>query len=117
MTEAELTVEPHHEGPVLAISGDVDLSSADRIREAIVAAVPHDANGIVIDLTKTTYLDSTGVRLLFELAERMQGRRQRLVLVVSEAALVRRVVVLTKLDDAVPMVETIEDALAALRTH
>jgi anti-sigma B factor antagonist/stage II sporulation protein AA (anti-sigma F factor antagonist) len=116
MTEAELTVEPHDEGPVIAIGGDIDLSSADRVRDEIAAAVPHDAKGIVVDLTKTTYLDSTGVRLLFELAERLQARRQRLVLVVSEAALVRRVVVLTKLDDAVPMVETIDDALTALRT-
>ena len=116
MTQAELTVEAHEEGPVLAICGDVDLSSAERVREEIAAAVPHDANGIVVDLTKTTYLDSTGVRLLFELAERLQSRRQRLVLVVSEAALVRRVVVLTKLDDAVPMVETIDEGLAALRT-
>ena len=116
MTQAEVSVEAHDVGPVLAICGDIDLSSSERVREEIAAAVPRDANGIVVDLTKTTYLDSTGVRLLFELAERLQGRRQRLVLVVSEAALVRRVVVLTKLDDAVPIVETIDDALAVLRT-
>ena len=55
-----------------------------------------------------------GVRLLFDLAERLQSRRQRLVLVVTEAALVRRVLVLTKLDDAVPIHDTEADALAAL---
>jgi hypothetical protein len=36
------------------------------------------------------------------------------VLVVSEAALVRRVVVLTKLEDAVALVETVSDGLGLL---
>ena len=69
----------------------------------------------MLDLTQTTYLDSSGIRLLFDLAERLHSRRQRFVLVVSEAALVRRVVVLTKLDDTVPLVSEVSDALAALQ--
>jgi len=116
MRIAKIEIEPHGEGPVIRLSGEVDLSNADELRSDIVQAVPHEASGVVLDLTETTYLDSTGIRLLFDLAERLHARRQRLVLVVDEAALVRRVVVLTKLDDAVPLVPAVDAALAALRS-
>jgi anti-anti-sigma factor len=115
MRIARLDIEPHDEGPVIRVYGEVDLSNSDETRNDIVRAVPHEAHGVVLDLTNTTYLDSSGIRLLFDLAERLHARRQRLVLVVSEAALVRRVVVLTKLDDAVPMLCGVDEALAALR--
>jgi anti-sigma B factor antagonist/stage II sporulation protein AA (anti-sigma F factor antagonist) len=111
---AKVNVQQHDAGPVICVRGEIDLSNSDALRGDIVAAVPHDGPGIVLDLTETTYLDSSGVRLLFELAELLQQRRQRLVLVVSEEALIRRVVVLTKLDDAVSVVESIDAGLAAL---
>jgi len=116
MRIAHIEIETHGDDPVVRVTGEVDLSNADALRTDIVAAVPHDANGLVLDLTKTTYLDSSGIRLLFDLAERLHARRQRLVLVVDEAALVRRVVVLTKLDDAVPLLQGVDAALEALRT-
>ena len=42
---------------------------------------------MIVDLTQTTYLDSSGVRVLFELAERLEACHQRLVVVVTEEAL------------------------------
>jgi anti-anti-sigma factor len=114
MTLADVAIETHELGPIVHIRGEIDLSNAEAIKAEIVNAVPRAARGLVLDLTETTYLDSTGIRLLFELAERLQSRRQRLALVVREAAFVRRVLVLTKLDDAVPMHEEIEAAMAAL---
>ena len=116
MTIADVVVETRDLGPIVHVRGEIDLSNAETIRSEIINAVPRDARGLVLDLTETTYLDSTGVRLLFELADRLQSRRQRLVLVVREAALVRRVLVLTKLDDAVPMHDELDDAIAALGT-
>jgi anti-anti-sigma factor len=110
---AVVNLEEH--GPVLvaSVQGEVDLSNVDEIRELVVAAVSHDVECLILDLTGTTYLDSTGVRLLFELAERLQGRRQQLRLVVDDQALVRRVIVLTQLDQRVPLDTSVEDALAA----
>jgi anti-sigma B factor antagonist/stage II sporulation protein AA (anti-sigma F factor antagonist) len=111
---AKVSVQQHAAGPVICVRGEIDLSNSDALRGDILSAVPRDGQGIVLDLTNTTYLDSSGVRLLFELAELLQRRRQRLVLVVSEEALIRRVVVLTKLDDAVAVVESVDAGLAAL---
>jgi anti-sigma B factor antagonist/stage II sporulation protein AA (anti-sigma F factor antagonist) len=114
MTIADVVIETRELGPIVHVRGEIDLSNAETIRSEIIDAVPREARGLVLDLTETTYLDSTGVRLLFELADRLQSRRQRLVLVVREAALVRRVLVLTKLDDAVPMHDELDAAIAAL---
>jgi anti-anti-sigma factor len=114
MTTAKLNVEHHDVGPVMYLSGDVDLSNSDALRSQILPTVPAIGPGMVLDLTQATYLDSSGVRLLFDLAEGLHARHQRLVLVVSEAAIVRRVVVLTKLEDAVALVETVGDGLELL---
>lgn len=114
MTLAEIVAEDRPPATVVAVRGEVDLSNVDVVRAAIVDAVPHDGHGVVLDLSATRYLDSSGIRLLFELAERLQGRRQRLAVVVTEAALVRRVLVLTKLDEAIPILADVDDAIAVL---
>jgi anti-anti-sigma factor len=99
---------------VTRISGEIDLSNAGQVGREVIEAVPHDGSGVVLDLTATTYLDSSGIRLLFDLAQRLHARRQQLMLVVTDQALVRRVIVLTKLDDAVPLHASVDDAIAAL---
>jgi anti-anti-sigma factor len=115
MKIATLRIDDSDVGPVVHLHGEVDLSNSDAVRADLLDSVRQDCEGMILDLHETSYLDSSGVRLLFELAERLHARRQRLVLVVSEEALIRRVVVLTKLDDVVPLVETVEDAIAALQ--
>ena len=104
-------IEYEHRGRVLVvrIDGEVDLSNAEQIRNDVSSALPHDGAGIVLDLTPTTYLDSSGIRLLFDLAQRLQDRRQQLALVVTDEALVRRVIILTRLDEAVPLHTSVQD--------
>jgi hypothetical protein len=53
--------------------------------------------------------------MLFEVAERLRVRRQLLVLVANEEALIRRVIALTKLDDVVLLVATVNEALTILQ--
>jgi anti-anti-sigma factor len=110
------TVELDDRGPILVakLQGEVDLSNVDDIRTVVVGAVSHETEHLILDLSQTDYLDSTGVRLLFELAERLQGRRQQLRLVVNNETLIRRVIVLTQLDQRVPLDPTLDDAIAAL---
>jgi len=100
---------------VAHLVGEIDLSNVDEVRALVIARASQETGALVLDLTETTYLDSTGVRLLFELAERLQSRRQQLRLVVTDEALVRRVILLTKLDEQVPLDDTVERAVAAAR--
>jgi anti-sigma B factor antagonist/stage II sporulation protein AA (anti-sigma F factor antagonist) len=114
MNLARLDFERRDRVLIVRIDGEIDLSNADQIRDDVAAQLPQDAAGIALDLTATTYLDSSGIRLLFDLAQRLQTRRQQLALVVTDQALVRRVILLTKLDDAVPLHASLDDALATL---
>lgn len=100
---------------VAHLVGEIDLSNVDEVRALVIARSSQEAGALVLDLTETTYLDSTGVRLLFELAERLQARRQPLRLVVTDEALVRRVILLTKLDEQVPLDTSVDAAVAAAR--
>jgi anti-anti-sigma factor len=77
--------------PVVRLRGDIDLSNAEALQGVAEGAVPNTAKGLVLDLSGVTFLDSTGLRLLFRLARRLGDRQQSLRLVVPEGARIRRV--------------------------
>ena len=105
------------EGVIVArLAGEVDLSNAKEIADTLTTAVPNGALGVVIDLSATTYLDSSGVHLMFELAERLRARQQQLRVAVPEAAPLRRVLRVVDLESAVPLAATLEQAIADTRT-
>jgi anti-anti-sigma factor len=100
---------------VARLGGEVDLSNASEVGDELTAAVPNSALGLVLDLTATEYLDSSGIHLVFELAERLQRRQQQLRVVVPPGAPIRRVLRIVKLDESVPVVATVEEAAAQIR--
>jgi anti-sigma B factor antagonist len=51
-------------GLVVTAVGEIDMSNADRFRDALGQAVSDDGR-LVVDLTGVEYLDSAGVRVLF----------------------------------------------------
>lgn len=111
MTEdTQLTTEERDGIVVARVSGEVDLANAPRLSRSLVKAMPNDAVGMVIDLSDTTYLDSSGVSLVFELAERMQSRQQKLRVALPEDAPLRRVLRIVNLESVVPIAVTVEDA-------
>lgn len=113
-TLARVTLSRRADVSVAALEGEVDMSNVDDVRERILAGLPNTALGLVLDLCATTYLDSSGVRLIFELAERLRGRQQQLRLAVPERSLPRRTLSLTGVEQAVPMHETVEEAIEPL---
>ena len=47
------------------ISGDIDLATADKVGDALAAALGSSAN-VRVDLSGVTFLDSTGIRALVQ---------------------------------------------------
>ena len=90
----------------------MDLSNVPSVREQLLAAIPNTATAVVLDLSETDYLDSSGVRLIFELAERMRTRGQKLELVVPEESFIKRVLVLTEVQRVVPIAGSVDAVLA-----
>src|SRR4051794_2760826 len=101
---------------VARLSGEVDLSNAGAVGEELAAAVPNRALGLVLDLAGTRYLDSSGVSLVFDLGERLRRRQQQLRLVAPDGAPLRRVLRIVDPSGALPLVETVDGAVAEIRT-
>jgi anti-anti-sigma factor len=56
-----------------------------------------------VDLTRTAYLDSAGVQLLFRLASKLRIRRHRMRLVVPEGSPVRTVLEIAGMPKVLPL--------------
>jgi anti-anti-sigma factor len=80
--------------PVARLTGAVDLSNVEDLGRLVEGSVSNRARGLVLDLSGVSYLDSTGLRLIFRLARRLGDRQQRLRLVVPDDSRIRRVLTL-----------------------
>ncbi len=98
---------------VAEVAGDIDGSNAAELRRAVAERVPSTARSLIMDLTATTYIDSTGVELLFELARRLSARRQIFSVVVPKGSGVRKVLELCDIGSVAVLVETRDDGLTA----
>jgi anti-anti-sigma factor len=109
------TTERHDGVAVARLSGDVDISRAAAIRAELLRVLSNLDFGLVVDLRDVTYLDSAGVNVLFEVAERLASRQQALAAVVPETALIQRVLTLVNIESAVDTHPTVDGAVAAIR--
>jgi anti-anti-sigma factor len=96
------------------VGGEVDIIQAHGLRDHLLDAVRNEDLGLVVDLTDTTYIDSVGVSLLFELAERLGERQLQLVVVLPEDGLVERVLTMVDLRSVAAVHRSLEDALSAI---
>lgn len=113
---ADLSFDDDAAMVVAHLRGEVDASNAAELRVALVDRLSNEATGLILDLSETSYLDSTGISLLFELARGLSARRQALRLVVPAAAPIRRVLELCDVASVAPLDESAADAQAAVRT-
>jgi anti-anti-sigma factor len=108
----------HHDGvPVARMTGEVDLTRAPTIRIDLLRAVTNQDHGLVIDLRDATYIDSAGVNVIFELAERLSARQQALAAVVPDRAIIERVLSLVNLRSILETYRTLEEAIAAIQAR
>ena len=112
---ADLAIEPRDDLVVARVEGEIDRSNAGDLAAALLAAVPNVAVGLVLDLSATTYIDSAGIHLLFDVADRLRRRQQDLRAVVPEDAAIRSVLAVVALDRTVPVHPTLEEAVAEAR--
>jgi anti-anti-sigma factor len=99
---------------VVSLAGEVDIVQAQKLRDRLVGAVRNEDMGLVVDLSGATYIDSVGVSLLFELAERLAQRQLRLAIVLPETGLVKRVIKIVHLDSVAEIHPTVREAVAAV---
>lgn len=91
---------------LVRVTGELDLSNARALTDALAHAVPDDVTLVVVDLSGTTYVDSAAIASLFRLSQRLRDRRQDLRLVVPAVSPIRAVIELTKLSQVIPVDES-----------
>ena len=99
---------------VARLSGDLDITQASAVRKQLLSAVRNEDLGLVVDLSDARYIDSVGVSLLFELAERLAGRQLRFAVVMPSGGLVERVLKIVNLDSVAEVHDDLGEALAAV---
>jgi anti-sigma B factor antagonist len=97
-SEALLTIHEQRVGrrAVLSVAGEVDMTTAPDLQAAIEAAGTR-AFEVWVDLSDTTFMDSSGLHAISEARSRVVGAGVRLVLVCPDGP-VLRVLTLTGLD-------------------
>ena len=68
------------------IEGEIDLETTDDLREKISVIIDNNSS-IELNLTKVTYIDSSGVAVLIESNQKAQELEKELTLNLSEAVL------------------------------
>jgi anti-sigma B factor antagonist len=97
---------------VVRLHGDVDIATAPKVREQLIALMTDRTPWVVLDLDGVGFLDSTGLGVVVGVLKRARTLGGDLRLVCSQPT-VRRVFEITALDRTLPLAESAEAAVAA----
>jgi len=86
-------------GPVVTVRGDVDMATADRLW-AVIEQVLASSERLVIDLSATTFIDSTGLGLLIR-AHGLVGQVRTAVVVRSPSDAARSLLRISGVDELI----------------
>ena len=100
---------------VARITGEVDMSNAEDIGSAVLEATPHDAVGVILDLSDVQYLDSAGIYVIFGMRSRLRARGQNLRLSIPSGSPVDDALRLAGVQRHVEVVENVERGLEELQ--
>jgi anti-sigma B factor antagonist len=99
---------------VVRLPAEIDLTGADVVREALLAALNQAALALIVDMTGTTFCDSSGITALARAARRATATGATLRLAAT-APPVLRVLNLVGIDRIIDIYPTVDAALASLR--
>jgi anti-anti-sigma factor len=87
---------------MLRVRGELDLATADIVREALRGALADGREEVVVDLTELVFIDSTGIGILIAAISESDGVLRFLP---SRSAAVERVLRLTGVEARMPYAE------------
>lgn len=110
--QSHFRVEVNREGDaiVLAIAGELDLSSSPALEDEIAKAIQTDATSLVIDLRELEFVDSTGLGVLVK-ANQLATDAGREFGLVRGGPQVERLLDLTGLADRLTIANTPEELI------
>ena len=99
--------------PVVRGPAEIDIANAGQLRAALLAAAAQGHATIVVDLTETSFCDTSGLQVLVLAHRRAAAEGGELRLVVRSATL-QRLFSLTGVDHVIPNFTTLDQAVGEL---
>jgi anti-sigma B factor antagonist len=110
LSEDDLDERTH----IIAVSGEIHVSTAPEFSRRLNAAIAKGKTAVVLDLTGTEFIDSTGLSVLLNGLRRVTRQRGRMALVCINPT-VLRLFEITRLDSTFDIRRTRDEALQAVR--
>jgi anti-sigma B factor antagonist len=95
---------------VVAVSGEIDLFTAPDFKQHVAAPIDAGIPKVVVDLSSTSFIDSSSLGVLIGAHRRLKLRGGSLVIVCDNEA-IRKTFRITGLDGVFTLVKTIDEAL------
>ena len=98
---------------VIALTGEVDLYTAPEFKQQLLDVIAQGASHVVVDLTDTTFIDSTTLGVLVGGVKRLRPAGGSLALVCTDDN-ITKIFEITGLDRVFPIHSSREEALDAV---
>ena len=96
---------------VMRVSGEIDMATAPRLRQHVLTVTARGPEGLVLDLDRVDFIDSTGLGVIVGAAKRMRMMDGALRIVCSQSHLIE-LFALTRLNEVFDLFETLEEAFS-----
>jgi len=96
---------------VVNVWGELDIATAPTLRELLIRLVSEGSTRLVLDLEGVDFLDSTGLGTIISALKRARTHGGDLRLVTTQAR-ITRLFEITGLDKAVPLLSSLDAAVA-----
>jgi anti-sigma B factor antagonist len=109
----EFSIEDRRVGDdthVVAVTGEIDLFTAPDFKQHVSAPIDAGVGNVVVDLSKTTFIDSSSLGVLIGAHRRLKLRGGSLVIVCDNDSITRTFRI-TGLDGVFTLVASLDDAL------
>jgi anti-sigma B factor antagonist len=113
--ELEISTADLGEGvATVAVAGEVDLYTAPALKQAIGETIDGGARSVLVDLSRTTFIDSTTLGVLMGAVKRLRPAGGEVAIVCSDPN-VRKIFSITLLDRIFAIFESADEGIAHLR--
>ena len=109
ITEQPIDEERH----VLAVRGEIDLFTAPELKQVLAESIEAGRIRIIVDLTETTFLDSTALGVLIGAVKRLRSRHGALAIVNVDENIAKTFEI-TGLDQIFTILPTRDEAIDAV---
>ncbi len=98
---------------VVVLPSEIDVTNSEQVYGQLAAAFAPGVNTVIADMMATVFCDSSGVHAIIHAYEDATARDARLMLAVSSATSVRRVLELIGVGRLMPVYPSLAEALDA----